>query len=91
MLNKQRIISLRKGDPDTLVGTIYPGQFNNNQVSDAGTGNYGFFQDMYSTQMFVVSSSANDVCASYDTSRFTEGKSDNMITGSYLVTGTRSP
>lgn len=91
MLNKQRIIALRPGDPDTLVGTIYPGQFNNNQVSAMGTNNYGFFQNLYTTQLFVLSSSAHDVSTQMFTARLSEGNLDNFITASCIATGSRSP
>lgn len=91
MLNKQRIIALKPGDPATLVGTIYPGQFNNNQVTALGPNNYGFFQDMYATQLFVLSSSAYEVSPIYDTARYVEGNLDNFITASCIATGTRSP
>lgn len=91
MLNKQRIIALKRGEPSSLVGTIYPGQFNNNQVTDMGPINYGFFQDMYATSMATLSASTRDGSALFSVTRFSEGNLDNILTGSYLVTGTRSP
>ena len=91
MLNKQRILSVRHGNPDILGGTKYTGQLVSLQVSDLGPENYGIYQDMNSTLMSVISSSLFSSSTGFTNNRYVEGNLDNLVTSSMLLTGTRSP
>lgn len=91
MLNKLRTLQVKPGDSNIVGQAQYPGRLGNLQVSEMGPKNFGVYTDPWDVLNAVMSSTVLMDFATAPTTRYVEGNVDNILTGSVMGAGTRTP